>query len=247
MLYEARDDGFFCHFRPVIYSTDAVIFTLPPEEVAGGEVSALIYRRTDGDQPFADCWALPGGFVHTDEDANDRAACERVIRNKLGFDAPFLEQLQTFSGAARDPRGWSATVVYFALVPWGQLAPWWTHGGGGKRGDVDLLPVGKIHGQTVSLAFDHVEILRTAIARLDAKSRYSSLPCMLLPEHFTIKQMHDVYQAIRDEQINIAAFRRKVMALDFIEEVRGQFERGPQRPAQLYRLRAGTALFDRTL
>lgn len=243
-MYKEVEGGFLSKHRPVIYSTDAVIITLPPAHIEGGQVSVIVHRRSNEREPYFNCLALPGGMVRTDEDSDDRAACERVIREKISMDVSFLEQLQTFSGAARDPRGWSSSVVYFTLVPWARLENWWSE----KSPDVSLLPIGMIHKKTASLAFDHAEILQVAVARLNAKARYSSLPCLLLGERFTIKQMHSVYDAIKGKESNIATFRKKVLALDFLEEIPGAFELGPQRPAQLYELRQQTpVLFDRIL
>ena len=46
------------------------------------------------------------------------AACAaRKLAEKTGVESPYLEQLGSWGGARRDPRGWSATHVYFALIP----------------------------------------------------------------------------------------------------------------------------------
>lgn len=246
-MYQRVKNGYLSKYPPVNVLTDAVIFTFPPPGMTkGGGVACLAYRRTEPDRPFVNQWALPGGYIRSEEDANDRAACERVLSQKLGFSPPYLEQLQTFSGAARDPDGWSLTVVYYALVRWELLADWWSEHG--KTDRVKLVSMSEIHKRTVSLAFDHEEIIRTALNRLNTKARYSSLPCFLLPEWFSLKQMKEVYESLQDEPINMASFRRKVLALGFIEEIPGEFEYGPQRPAQLYRLKKNQPiLFDRSL
>lgn len=44
------------------------------------------------------------------------AAAGRVLKEKTAVTVPYLEQLYTFSDGARDPRGWSASIVYYALV-----------------------------------------------------------------------------------------------------------------------------------
>ena len=87
-----------------------------------------------------------------------------------------------------------------------------------------------------------------AIERIQAKAHYSTLPCMLLPQQFTIAQMHRMYEALQDRPINMAAFRRKVASLDFLTKVKGVFEGGAQRPAQVYRMKhREPTLFDRGL
>jgi 8-oxo-dGTP diphosphatase len=112
--------------------------------------------------------ALPGGFVHAQEDADTEMAARRVIRGKIGFDAPYLEQLFTFSGAARDPRGWSVSVAYYALIPWSLLE---------RSQAAEALPVDALP----PLPFDHPQIVAKAVERLRRKATYSSLPAFLLP------------------------------------------------------------------
>ncbi|MCI0347520.1 MAG: DNA mismatch repair protein MutT, partial [Chloroflexi bacterium] len=48
--------------------------------------------------------------------ADLEAAARRKLREKTGVRSPYLEQLGSFGDARRDPRGWSATHVYFALL-----------------------------------------------------------------------------------------------------------------------------------
>jgi len=47
----------------------------------------------------------------------------------------------------------------------------------------------------LSLPFDHRLIIDTAVARLRSKSQYSSLPCYLAGETFTLPQLQRVYEA----------------------------------------------------
>lgn len=79
----------------------------------------------------------------------------RQLLEKTGVKSPYLEQLGNWGIAKRDPRGWSATHAYFALIS-GQdveLAK------GANAADVawfkvdDLLP-------RLRLAFGHTQILQ---------------------------------------------------------------------------------------
>lgn len=200
----------------LICTVDVVLLTLAEDRLQ----VALLKREQE---PFKGVLALPGGYIHPEEDQDARDAAQRVLHEKAGIEAPYLEQLATFSGAARDPRGWSISVAYYALVPSampaGELQ--WT--------SVDRLP---------SLPFDHREILSSALDRLRSKSQYSSLPCYLAGETFTLPQLQRVYETLMGEQINKVSFRRKIMDMDLLEAVEGRREAGgAHRPAQLYRLR----------
>lgn len=175
--------------------------------------------------PFAGVLALPGGYVHPQEDAGTQASAVRVLATKAGLTSPYLEQLATFSGPVRDPRGWSVSVAYCALVPPLVLAQ--AHG-------LQLLPV----HNTPALAFDHADILATALERVRCKSLYSSLPVHLCAEPFTLPQLQSVYEAVLGEPLNKVSFRRKMGELAILEALPGVLHLGgAHRPAQLYRLR----------
>jgi 8-oxo-dGTP diphosphatase len=204
----------------VICTVDVVLLSLHQD----GLKVALLKRDRD---PFKGLAALPGGYVHADEDQDTRDAALRVLRGKAGISAPYLEQLATFSGPARDPRGWSVSIAYYALVSSDVIER-------SGHPDVKLVSVDR----SVNLPFDHKAILETAVSRLRSKSQYSSLPCYLAGEQFTLPQLQHVYEALMGEAINKVSFRRKMTEMDMLEPIEGQFEAaGAHRPAQLYRLK----------
>lgn len=204
----------------VICTVDIVLLTLHESVL---KVALLKRDRT----PFKGVATLPGGFIHIDEDSNVRDAAMRVLKEKTGIDAPYLEQLASFSGATRDPRGWSVSVAHYALVPFELIDC-------AEHPDVKVVSV----DQLLSLPFDHQTILETAVSRLRSKSQYSSLPCYLVGETFTLPQLQRVYEILMGEPINKVSFRRKITEMDMLDVVDGQFESaGAHRPAQLYRLK----------
>lgn len=220
--------------NPIICTVDVVLLTLQGERLH----VALIKRDH---QPFLGVLALPGGYVHADEDADLQDAAARMLRDKTGIASPYLEQLATFSGRGRDPRGWSISVAYYALVPEAVIV-------GAGHPEVELLPVASLKG----LPFDHQQIVEAATQRVRNKSSYSSLPVYLCGETFTMPQLQKVYEAILGEPINKVSFRRKLDELDILEPVEGAMETGKaHRPAQLYRLkkcfRQQLSLTDRAL
>lgn len=199
----------------VICTVDVVLLCVRDERL-----QVLLMRREHA--PYAGSLALPGGFIHT-SDADAKAAAMRVLQAKTGQITPYLEQLATFSGPQRDPRGWSLSVVYYALLEAGKLSA------DASLFEVDALP---------ELAFDHLHIIHHARARLRSKSMYSSLPCYLLGETFTLPQLQKMYEIVGEIALNKADFRRKMKELDVLEEVTGQqLKGGAYRPAQLYRLK----------
>ena len=207
-------------YPPVLVSVDVVVLTLLDQALH----LVLVQRER---APFAGVWALPGGHIHADEDANAKASANRVLRDKAGIEGAYLEQLASFSGPARDPRGWSVAVVYCALVAAQRLPV--------QREGLKLVPVQALP----QLPFDHRDIVQTALARVRSKSQYSSLPVHLCDEQFTLPQLQQVYEGILGEPLNKVSFRRKMEEMQLLEAVEGAREAGgAHRPAQLYRVRA---------
>jgi 8-oxo-dGTP diphosphatase len=215
--------------RPIL-TVDVVLFTLYE-----GQVHVVLQEREK--PPHQGQLALVGGYVHPEEDQSTSAAASRVMRSKTGLAARLLEQLMTFSGVDRDPRGWSASVAYCALLPNEDLA---------TRCDNSLkhLPLDKAKG----LPFDHDAIVMRAAERCRRRAGYSSLPAFLLPPTFTLPALRRAYEAVLGRTLNDSAFRRKVDELRMIEPVVGATSKGSDRPARLYRLCHDHVVeFDRAL
>ncbi len=215
--------------RPIA-TVDVVIFTLKDRMLH----TALWPREAE---PFAGAFGLLGGFVHVNEDADLHACAQRVLRDKASLNGLYLEQLATFSGGTRDPRGWSLSVAWLALLPVEELE---------ARDRVTLVPVDNM---PEAMAFDHETIVAAALDRLRNKSVYSTLPSFLLGDAFTIAELRDVYQMVLGvEKLDLAGFRKKILDLKAIEPIDGEMRVGTHRPAQLYRRAArDLELFDRTI
>lgn len=215
---------------------DVVLMTI--EE---GELRVLLMRR--GEAPEKGRWALPGAFAIPGLDSSMEQTALRGLREKTDVRAPYLEQLMAFSGADRDPRGWSASIAYMCLVPRERLSIKAGHG----AADARLVSLQEAMG--LELAFDHNEILAKGMERLRGKGSYSSLAGHLLPEKFTLSELQKVYETILSHKLNKAAFRKKITEAGFTIPCDGEMKTGPNRPAQLYQLAnsAGLSMLRRTL
>ncbi|HJQ58984.1 MAG TPA: NUDIX hydrolase [Vineibacter sp.] len=217
-------------FERPIATVDAALFTL----VDGGLRLALGQRDRE---PYKGQLALFGGYVFTDADEDTAATARRILRDKAGIALSYLEQLYTFSGKVRDPRGWSLSVAYYALVQPDDLRS------SGAR-PVELVPVERVP----ALPFDHNRIVEAALARLRGKATYSSLPAFLLPPTFTLTQLQEVYERVLGQALDKSSFRRKIEAQGVITPAEAMTRGGRHRPAQLYRLSdRNLAEFDRLI
>ncbi len=210
--------------RPIT-TVDVVIFTVLDECLH----VLLVTRAAAADEPYPGMWALPGGFVDVHKDVDLESCALRKLQQKTGVKTPYLEQVGSWGGLKRDPRYWSATHVYFALIPSPSQALQ-----GANNTDAAWFPI-EDNQVSVRLAFDHTKLLDAAIQRLRNKVEYTSLPAYLLPEEFTLSDLQRMYEVVLERPLEKSAFRTRVVAANLVvkvDKVRG----GPNRPAQLYRL-----------
>src|SRR5690349_24332263 len=139
-------------------TVDCVVFGFDESEL-----KVLLIQR--GLEPFKGRWAFPGGFVCVEETVDE--AARRELAEETGLKGVFLEQLYTFGEVDRDPRERVVSVAYYALV---KLTDHTTQAAT-DAADARWFPVSRVP----KLAFDHGEILTTALARLKGKVRYQPI------------------------------------------------------------------------
>jgi 8-oxo-dGTP diphosphatase len=219
-------------------TVDMAIFTIRKQTLK----VLLIQRRDD---PHKGSWAIPGGFVEVGvghksrgkQGENLEEAAERELLEETNLqrerDQVFLEQLYTFGNPGRDPRGRVITVAYYALISPEAYhrveagddaveAAWY---------DVEELP---------EMAFDHDEIMATAIERVRGKIDYDPrLARALLPSEFTTRQFRRVHEICKGTTYDSSNFNKRfkrmvedgrILETEDLEETTGA-----GRPARLYK------------
>ncbi len=183
-------------------SVDAVVFGYTSED----GLSLLLIKR--GIEPFKGLWALPGGLVKNDESLE--AAVERELKEETGISINYLEQLYTFGDPARDPRNRAVSVTYYGLVSADKFT---------IMADTDASDVRWFNVKNLpDLAFDHNQIVKTAIRRLQGKIIYEPIGFELLPKRFPFSELEKLYAAVLDKPIDRRNFRKKIMRYGFIIE-----------------------------
>ena len=239
---EAR---FLARYDPKKFERPSVTVDVVLLTVQAGRLSTLLIRREQ--HPFRGRWALPGGFVRMTESLD--AAAARVLAEKAGLGRVWLEQLYTFGSLDRDPRTRVISIAYYALVSDERLAakkpdtgrvmaeivvPWEGETGGGVelRGEDGPL----------TLAFDHAQIVGTAIKRIRGKLDYAPIGFQLLPERFTLFDLQRVHETVLGRSVNKDSFRRRMLASGMLEASGEMQQDVGHRPAELYQFRQRSAV-----
>lgn len=185
----------------------------------------LLVQRAQA--PEAQRWALPGGMLRPHEDLNLQEAARRVLRRKVSVDIAHLEEVKTFSGAHRDPRGWSISVLFYALLPRDQVHAL-------IREKIEEFAWVDASAPGRDLAFDHAVQLASALDVLRSKVARHALPLHLMPENFTLTDLQRTCEAILGYPLDKGVFRRRIRASPVLIPV-DKTVVGAHRPAQLYR------------
>lgn len=205
-------------FEMMSVTVDCVVFGLDSEDL-----KILLIQRDP--EPYSGMWALPGGFLKSDETLEE--AARRELSEETSLRGIFLEQLYTFGDIHRDPRGRVISVAYYALVNIddhkvksatdARNAAWFSV------------------ADTPALAFDHEKILTTALERLKGKVRYQPIGFELLPPLFTLSRLQKLYETILETTLDKRNFRRKILAMNLLEETDQIEQDVAHRAARLYR------------
>ncbi len=206
-------------FDAPLCTVDMAIFA-----VEDGDLKVLLIRRSE--HPHKDRWALPGGFCDLVKDETIDDTAHRKLIEKTGIESPYLEQVESIGNSKRDPRGWSITLLYFALIDFGKLKQ------GNEKEETQWLSIDK--ALDLDLAFDHGLLLRKAINRLRHKTRYSALPIGLMPDNFTLTELQNMFELILGSSLQKKSFRRRIEASGLLIET-GDMRHTARRPAALFK------------
>lgn len=217
-------------------SVDCVIFGFDFTQLNVLLVDRVLVDDETGQEILNDL-TLTGNHVYLDEDLDEAAA--RVLFDLTGLKDIYLEQFKTFGSPhrisrendrlwlkvnGRDPDKRIITIGYYSLLATDKVTLEW------KGRNVRWMPVSEV----TDLAFDHVDILASALTALRTKLLHEPVGFELLPAKFTLSQLQRLYEIILGEELDKRNFRKKVSRMKYLVPLNEKQKGVPHKPARLY-------------
>lgn len=192
-----------------------------------------------------DKWMLPGGFLEREEPLD--AAAVRILKERTDLSEVYLKQFYTFGdpnrsfsaemeqlfakmGVPWDKDLWISqrfiSVGYYALVHKAMTRP--TAGLfsiGYRWFPIDALP---------ELLLDHRGIVEAALQKFRTDLQVDPIAFHLLPNKFTMPELHRVYETVLDKQMDRSRFQKKMLAYAVFERLKERREGVPHKRPYLY-------------
>lgn len=191
-------------------------------------------------------WGLPGGFIQRQEPLSQAAS--RILQERTGLAGVFLQQFHTFGdspyrvqeqsageftekyGHAVEDGSWlferTLSISYWALVDYSQVTvttDFFTD-------DYQWCDVGAVP----PLLFDQNEVVELALTTLRHQLYHQPIGANLLPDKFTLPEIHTLYETILGKTLDQRNFSKKLVALGMIKKLDERRAIGPHRSPYLY-------------
>lgn len=204
----------------IAISVDCVIFCYNNRQLK------VLLMKSDFEE-FEGMLSLVGQLVKPQEDIDD--APYRVLKERVGMENVYLEQIHTFGAINRHPSGRVITIAYYSLVDATK------HDLPLSERDFHWHPVDKIK----ELAFDHKLILDNCLKQL--RKNVLELPIIfnLLPDKFSLRELQDIYEAVLGVELDRRNFRKRITLKNWLVDLNEMEEDVPHRPGKLYKLKTG--------
>lgn len=204
-------------------------------------LQVLLHQREN--EPYAGLWALPGLVLngHTRDNTIDQGVQRLADSDKIGFALGYIEQIGTVGDEVRDPRCWSSSTFYMAIL----------------SEEVTLserqkfVPLASVLSRETKLPFDHNELIDQVQERLYSKSLYTSLPLLFLGDEFSAPEATAIYSVVLGRPVIKTSIRQRLIKLTeegFIQETgRKKSGEGIKAQATVENLKPGKIFyFDRS-
>jgi len=192
-------------------------------------------------------WSLPGGHIKRTETLVE--AADRNMKTRTGVENLFLQQFKTFgdpdriqfnkfnkkkwleiTGLASWEGNWlmdqTISVGFYAITDFSETV---------LQTDISTATCAWFAiGSIPPLEFDHDEIVREALHSMRLHLYSYPIGLNLLPEKFTLTEIHALYETLLGKKLDISNFPKKLIALKLIKKLDEKRHIGAHRSPHLY-------------
>lgn len=202
----------------LLVAVDCIIFGFDEE----GFKLLLIQR---GFFPEKQKWSLVGGFLQVAENLDEAAS--RVLEQLTGLRDVFMVQMNAFGHPRRDPVERTVAVAYVALIDIRQYEQQLKEDFHAKWFKLEEVP---------ALIFDHEQMVKNAKNWLRYQAALHPILFELLPEKFTMQQLHSLYEELYQIGFDRRNFTRKVLSTGIMVKLKEKDKVSSRKGAHFYTL-----------
>jgi 8-oxo-dGTP diphosphatase len=199
----------------------------------GISVSICLFCYSDGekkvltveneDQPFKGALILP--YKALDPNKSLEEICSEILFENIGNSNIYVEQLNAFGKVYRHPNGRIIDISFYGLINLEKDKVILNEDNGAVFTSLELFP---------EFAFDHNDMIEMALKRIKRRMKYRPLGKNLLPDQFTMNELEGLYASFLTKKFDKRNFRRRILEMDFLREVKKVQRNTRGRKAILY-------------
>ena len=210
-----------------LYKNQGIHVNLVLLTVNNGEIDVLLIKRSN--QPFFGKWALPGGAVYNNEKVED--AIKRELKEKTDITNINPQIFGVFSDPNRAPDMRMLGIGYIAVIDKSIIS---FIKQTKKTDDANWFSLDDI---PTDLAYDHNQMLRSALEYLKTQVWQGKILKSLFPGDVTIPELYEVYTKILGTKLDRRNFRKKLLKSDILEDTERSAKYKGKKSSKIYKIK----------
>ena len=174
-------------------------------------------------EPFKGGKVLPHQMLKPNQSLEE--VCSEILEKNIGNKDIYVEQLNAFGKVYRHPSGRIIDISFYGLINLEKDSIKLNKENNARFEKID---------KSLDLVFDHDDIIDFANKRIKRRMKYRPLGKNLLPLQFTMNELEDLYSCFLGKQFDKRNFRRRILDMDFLKEIKKVQRNTRGRKAILY-------------
>ena len=174
-------------------------------------------------EPYIGGKVLPHQMLKPNQSLEE--VCSEILENNIGNKDIYVEQLNAFGKVYRHPSGRIIDISFYGLINLQKDSIKLNKENNARFEKID---------KSLDLVFDHNDIIDFANKRIKRRMKYRPLGKNLLPLQFTMNEIEDLYSCFLGKKFDKRNFRRRILEMDFLKEIKKVQRNTRGRKAILY-------------